>query len=107
MGLFTLLQPWRRPQVLSAPRRPGRVKALLELLEDRSLLSASIHLDFGPQASPVLSGYTGAWVSNFDPSQGYGWVFGLGLEAIDRGQLTGTTALTEDFVQGTAGTYQM
>jgi fibronectin type 3 domain-containing protein len=61
------------------------------------------HFDFGPTGSPVAAGYTGVGTAAFSSSLGYGFLPGADLWALDRGALSGTNALTEDFVQTDAG----
>jgi hypothetical protein len=84
-----------------------------EQLEDRTLLSAGLHFNFGaPNATPT-AGYVNATVAAYSSERGYGWQDSAGLNAAAR---TTANPLTQSAVFGTdakflvdlpAGTYDL
>jgi PKD repeat protein len=77
---------------------------LIELLEQRELLSVSLplKLDFETPTSPVAPGYIGESVNGYSSSIGYGWANTSGLTAVNRNT---SNPLTTDFVKGNYGTF--
>src|SRR6185437_15337901 len=89
-----------RPNNKISAARPRRErndspKLILEELETRSLLSSSLHLDFGPSDVPAPMGYQAVSTASYDPSLGYGWQAPGGLDTRNRST---AAPLTTDFV---------
>jgi len=92
-------------------RRKNQASPAMHRLEARDVPSgpgeeagfAPRHFDLGPSGAPLAFRYTPVDESTtYNPLQGYGWVSGSGLQAVDRG--VGNT-LTRDFVQASAGSF--
>lgn len=96
---------------LSRPvrRRNIPITTVIERLESRDVPSSPAanspvgfsqrYFDFGPDGSPLAFRFTPVSdLTTYSAGQGYGWLLGAPLQAIDRGV---GNALTRDFVQGT------
>ena len=107
--MFTTMRAWLRGKRTQRSQRqvPNRWRPVLEQLESRELMSATVTLrprnfDFGTSTSPIASGYIQALPTAYDSTTGYGWTAASGLGAVDQG---GTNPLLRDFASGRDATF--